>query len=83
MTSPIATCACGIYLCVPHEHAPGVPKTGAPFLALATFGPDRASALANVELLMIKGLVAKVGEGLYKVTDHGSRLAVDDPAWGT
>jgi hypothetical protein len=62
------TCACGIYLCIPHEHAQGLPKIGAPYLTLADVG-----GLDGADKLIILGLLAKVGEGLYKVTERGHR----------
>jgi hypothetical protein len=69
------TCHCGIFLSIPHEHAPGLPKTGAPILALTAFGASPAEALKEVERLMAKGLLAKVGEGLYKITERGAKVA--------
>lgn len=67
-------CHCGIYLTIPHEHAQGLPKIGALFLGLSEFGPDAPTALEAVDRLIVKGLLAKVGEGLYKETDRGAAV---------
>jgi hypothetical protein len=60
------TCHCGIFLCVPHEHAQAAAKIEAPYLTLADVG-----GLDHADKLIVKGLIAKVGEGLYKVTESG------------
>ncbi len=60
------TCHCGIFLTIPHEHAQGLAQTGAPLMTLSEFESAEAA-----EKLIVKGLLAKVGEGLYKPTAHG------------
>ncbi len=70
MTIP-ATCHCGILVNVPHEHAQGAAQTGAALLPLSSFGSTPAEAEEAAGNLVVRGLLAKVGEGLYKPTAHG------------
>ncbi len=77
------TCHCGIYMTVPHEHAPGLPKTGAPLMSTAELGnlfgasPGHDAAALVVERLLVQGMAAKLGEGLYKLTERGAGIVAE------
>ena len=71
-------CQCGIYITVPHEHAQGLPKILTPMMTLeqvigVTRTPEEAAM--KLERMILDGLVAKVGEGVFKWTERGARLA--------